>query len=338
MVCNELLRQQQVDTSLFAPLRSLLSSEETDGTLDLLSADSTLSGYVQESVPVPGVDPLGIAGSISDLLGDLAEDVGPFVEGAEEAGQVLSLAGDAMAVGSEFSRQDTVTVETDHTVGQISVQAGDLATWLANRYVDATSATDEIEAAVFSDPNKLTAAFNRTSGTGGWNLGTVGNLDFARTNAITFQAQLSALNYMYPRLVGAAATTSCAQHGNNFALTAPPMSYVGWVDVGQGNAGSNTGLIPFVVQIGSLTFSSSAGQSLTSQLFSDGAVGYNNGRGAPSAASLVPTDFFMTGIANNNTACTYNSGLCCLNSKDAPSGNRSGGAADRRRRGIHRPH
>jgi hypothetical protein len=315
MLCDEMLRQETVETNLFGPLRAIFLDEKVDGTLDLLGADSTLAGYVQESYPVPHVDPLEVAASISSLLGSLVDDLAPDdVEGPSEVASLLSMAGDAMTVATGFTRQDTTSVTFNHTVGEIDVEAGQLSTWVENRFNDAQDAVDEIEGVVFSNPNSLVTAYNRAIGANGvWNLGTASNPILSRTGPIVFDSQLSSLNYMYPHLVAAAAKPSCDQHqdtpypqNHTPPITVPGMQYWAWIDVGQ--AGSPTIAIPFVAQLSSLDFSTPVGDSLGQTLFSDGGQGYVQGT-PPTAASIVASDFFMDQIAPNNTTCTYTSNL-----------------------------
>lgn len=330
MVCNEMIRQSQVETDLFAPLRQVITGEETDGTLDLMDAGSTLSGYLQQSAPVPGLDPLGMAGSISTLLGSMVEDLGPELEGVEEAGQILSLAGDVMTAAAAFNRSGTIDQDINHQLGEISVESGLLAAWVEARYADAAGSLDELESQAFADPDKLLALYTNSGSTGPWNLGTATNTNLTRTDAIRFQAQLSALNYMYPKLIGAAAQPSCQQE--RATDTSPPMSYTAWVDIGQQSNLSATGLGPFGAQINSLKFSTQTQASLSRILFSDGGATYNNGA-FPAAASIVQSDFYLLQMLNNNAGCTYNSGLCCLFARDIPTRAPANPAvADRRRR------
>jgi hypothetical protein len=331
MLCDEMLRQETVDDHLFGPLRQIFNNEKVDGALDLLGANSTLTGYVQQSDPVPGVDPLEVAGAMATLLSGLAEDLIPEV--GEEIAPVLSLAGDTMTVAAGFSRQDTTSIEYNHMVGEINVEAGQLANWVENRFNDAEDAVNEIEAVVLSNPVSLVTAYHRSIGANGaWNLGTANNLILQRTGPITFASQLSSLNYMYPHLVAAAAKPSCSKDQAWNTTPAGAMKYRAAIDGGVAFQNGKTILEPYTAAISSLGFSSSAASSLDSILFSDGGQGYVQGN-PPTAASIVRSDFFMLEIAPNNTTCSEsNTDPFCCGAADLPGPVSPGGAADRPRR------
>jgi hypothetical protein len=301
MICGELDQQDTVDSNLIQPLESLMVELESDSTLELLGASSIVQGYVNDSTPVAGLDALGVARAASELLGEIANDLDD-VEGAEEVGSILTLGSDTMDLAGELSRSDTAQDQTDKQIGSIEVEAGDLSKWVSQRYDAAQSTLTEIEALVFSDPSKLAAAAQNALGGGAWDIGPTSS---NQADVIKLQNRLASLSYMFPQLVGAASKQSCTKYQTS---TTDPMSYIADVAVGQINDGAgHSWLQPFQARIDSLKLSSSDAATLGSQLFTDGAAGYDiGGDPTPIAASLVQSDFFMRQlIPANNAACNY---------------------------------
>jgi hypothetical protein len=297
MICEELGHQETVDSNLIQPLVNLMSDLEGDSTLELLGASSIVQGYVNESTPVQGLDALGIARAVSELLGEIADNV----EGLEEVGAVLTVGSDVMDLAGEFSRSDTAQDQTDKQIGSIEVEVGNLSTWISQRYDSAQSALIEIEALVFSDPNKLAAAATNALGGGIWDIGSATS---DQADMIKLQNRLAGLNYMFPRLVGAASKQSCTKWEPS---TSDPMSYIANVAVGQVTWEGQYWLEPYPARIDSLKLKSSDATTLSTQLFTDGTAGYDvGGNPVPTAASLVQSDFFMRQlIPANNATCNY---------------------------------
>jgi hypothetical protein len=274
---------------------------EKDSTLELLGASSIVEGYVNDSTPVAGLDALGIARAATALLGEIASDLSD-VEGAEQVGAVLTAGSDVMDLAGQFTRSDTAQDQTDKQIGSIEVEVGNLSTWISQRYDGAQSTLDEIEALVFSDPNKLTTAATNALAGGVWDIATDTSDE---ATMIRLQNRLAALNYMFPQLIGSASKQSCTKYETS---TSDPMSYIANVALGQVSDGAgHSWLQPFGARVDSLKLNSSDASTLATQLFSDGAAGYDvSGQGPPTAASLVQSDFFMRQlIPANNAACNY---------------------------------
>jgi hypothetical protein len=305
-VCGELKSLVAVDGKLFEPLRTnVYNTLKSDSTFDLLTASNAYLGFLmdEQDKELAGQNSfLGISGEAGDVLGDLfsgATDVADYVIAAETGGtsvftatalgDIFTVSGDSLGLAS-----GAIGVGEDpDKVAPTLVTVGSLYTYIQSSYGYAMDRMNDVESLVTSDPTKLADAAAQVQN-GSWNLtqAVSRGSSAVASETIVFQQRVSALQYMWPRLLSVAAKP-CDVGGS----AGDPMTYGAYTGLYEDQPPGNY-LEVNSFNLRSVRLTTSDAQTLATNVFgAPFARGTDPFADGPAGAAIAPSPFFMWQVA-----------------------------------------